>query len=54
MGLLKFTKMPPDFCSSSRRINVIILSLMPIDATKQTSKKTSHVMNFIVSMALTS
>ena len=31
---------------------VIILFLMTIDATKKTGKKTSHVVCFIVSMAL--
>ena len=54
MELLKFISMAPDFCQSSRRINGSILKYVPIDATKKMGKKTSHVVNFIVSMALTS
>ena len=53
MELLKFTNMAPDFYPSSRRINGSILEYVPIGATKKMGKKTSHVVNFIVSMALT-
>ncbi len=52
MKLLKFTNMAPDFYPSSRRINGSILEYVPIGATKKMGKKTSHVVNFIVSMAL--
>ena len=52
MEPLKYTNMAPDFCPYSRRINVIILFLMAIDATKKTGKKTSPVVYFIVPMAL--
>jgi len=52
MELLKFTNMAPDFCPYSRRINGDILKYVAIDATKKTGKKTSHVVNFIVSMTL--
>ena len=52
MKILKSTDRAPDFCSFSRRINVIILFLMPINATKKTGKKTSCMVDFIVSMAL--
>ena len=51
MELLKFTNMTPDFCPYSRRINGMHIEV-PIDATKKTGKKSSHVVNFIVSMAL--
>jgi len=53
MDRLKFTDMAPDFYPSSRRINVIILFLMAIDATKKTGKKTSHLVKFIFSTPLT-
>ncbi len=54
MELLKFTNMAPDFYPSSRRINGRDkLYCLPIGATKKMGKKTSHVVNFIVSMALT-
>ena len=53
MELLKFTNMAPDFYPFSRRINGSILKYVPIGATKKMGKKTSHVVNFIVSMALT-
>jgi len=52
MKLLKFTNMAPDFYPYSRRINGSILEYVPIGATKKMGKKTSHVVNFIVSMAL--
>jgi hypothetical protein len=52
MKLLKFTNMAPDFYPSSRRINGSILEYVPIAATKKMGKKTNHVVNFIVSMAL--
>jgi len=44
--------MAPNFCPSSRRINGSILKYVAIDATKKTDEKTSHVVNFIVSMTL--
>jgi hypothetical protein len=44
--------MAPDFYPSSRRINGSILEYVPIAATKKMGKKTNHVVNFIVSMAL--
>jgi len=39
-------------CQNLRRINRRILKYVPIDATKKTDKKTSHIVNFITSMAL--
>ena len=53
MELLKFTNMAQDFYPSLRRTNGSILKYVPIGATKKMGKKTSHVVNFIVSMALT-
>jgi len=52
MEILKYTNRAKDFYPYSRRINGSILKYVPIDATKKTGKKTSHMVDFIVSMAL--
>ncbi|MCG8638604.1 MAG: hypothetical protein MI862_02655, partial [Desulfobacterales bacterium] len=51
-GNFKIPNRAKDFCSTSRRINWSILKYVPIDATKKAGKKTSPVVDFIVSMAL--
>jgi len=52
MEILKSKNRAKDFYPYSRRINGSILKYVPIDATKKTGKKTSHMVDFIVSMAL--
>ena len=51
-GNFKIPNRAKDLCSTSRRINWSILKYVPIDATKKAGKKTSPVVDFIVSMAL--
>ncbi len=52
MEILKSTNRAKDFYPCSRRINGSILKYVPIDATNKMGKKTSHMVNFIISMAL--
>jgi hypothetical protein len=52
MEILKSTNRAPDFCLFSRRVNGRILEYVHIDATWKTGKKTSCMVDFIVSMAL--
>jgi len=53
MEILKSTNRAPDFCLFSRRVNVNLLGCLHIDATWKTGKKTSCMVDFVVSMALT-
>ncbi|ACN14391.1 hypothetical protein HRM2_12800 [Desulforapulum autotrophicum HRM2] len=52
MEILKYTRPTPDFYLISRRVNGSILKYVPIDATLKAGKKTSWVVYFIFSMAL--
>jgi len=53
MEILKSTNRAKHFYPYSRRINgSILIKYVPIDATKKSGKKTSHMVNFIVSSAL--
>ncbi len=53
MEILKSTNRAPDFCLVSRRVNGSILEYVHIDATRKPGKKTSCMVDFIISMALT-
>ena len=52
MEILKSTNRAPDFCLVSRRANGSILEYVRIGATWKPGKKTSYMVDFIVSMAL--
>ena len=49
MEILKSTNRAPDFCLVSRRANVSILKYVHIGATRKPGKKTSCMVDFIVS-----
>ncbi|WP_319576091.1 hypothetical protein [uncultured Desulfobacter sp.] len=53
MEIIKSTNRAPDFCLVSRRANVSILKYVHIGATRKPGKKTSCMVDFIVSMTLT-
>jgi len=52
MEILKFINRVKAFYLYSRCINGRILKYVVIDATKKTGKKTNHMLNFIVFIAL--